>query len=157
MVEIVWLAATAVGKFLVPFFTEGKDQLTEDLAEAEGKTAAEALVKTAGSIWARVKSHFDHEDEKNAVTLFEKSPKAMEPMLTELLGNRLEADAAFRQQIQELVEAPVADKGQASWELMGEYVGAVDARHSVITGSTVAGIIMSGGHVGPSPEQGAKP
>jgi hypothetical protein len=145
VVEMAWLAATVVGKFLVPLFTKGNDQLTDELGESWGRAAADSLVKAAGTIWKRIKSRFDRDDEKKTADLFEKNPRAMEKMLIELLEKRLEEDADFRQEIQQLIEAPTADTGCTSWELMGQYVGAVDARNSIISGATVAGVFISRG------------
>jgi len=155
MVDIAWLAATVVGKFLVPLFTRGKDQLTEDIAEVEGKAAADGLVRTAGTIWKSIKGHLDHDDERNAASIFQKNPAAMEMMMIGLLEKRLRDDVDFRQQIQRLVEAPVVGTGQATLNLMGEYIGAVDARNSVISEGTVAGVIVHGGPADRPPERGA--
>lgn len=155
MVEIAWLAATVVGKFLVPLFTKSKDQFTDELAESCGRAAADGLSKTAGTIWQRIRNRFNREDEKNAASLFEKSPKAMENMLIELLDARLAEDADFRHEIERLVDVPVAGTGRSSWELMGEYVGAVDARNSMISGATVAGVyVANGGSPGSRPSRG---
>ena len=144
MVDLLWLATTAVGKFLIPLFTKSKDQLTDDLAKSSGDAAADGLVKTAGSIWSAVKGRFTRDDEKNAVALFEERPQEMDKMLIALLQERLGEDAAFCEQIRQLVEAPVAGAGQTSWQVM-DHSGVVDARYSTISGGTVAGVIINSG------------
>ena len=143
MLEVVALAATVVGKFLVPLFTKGKEKLTEELAESGSTAVAGGLVGTATKLWDKITSRFDRDDEKSAVGLFEKNPAAMEAMLQDLLLQRIEADTEFRQQLSDLVEAPVDGTGKTSWQLMGDYVGAVDARGATISGGTVAGVIVS--------------
>lgn len=143
MVEIVWLATTVVSKFLVPLFKKGKNGFTDGLAEAVGRTEAESLVATSEKIWRKVNDEFDQDKEKSALTLFEGHPVDMEQMLIKLLQKRLEGDASFREQIQQLVAAPVADTDQTSWRLMGKYVGAVDARNAKIMGGTVAGVVVN--------------
>jgi hypothetical protein len=148
MIEIALLATTVVSKFLVPLFNKGKDDFTESLAEQAGRGAAESLVGTAQKIWARVLKRFDRDDEKSAAKLFSEDPEAMDKMLVKLLQKRLEEDQDFRQQINQLVEAPVPGTDSTSWQLIGTYVGAVDARNATISGGTVAGLIV-GSHEPP--------
>jgi len=152
MVDIAWLAATVVGRFLVPLFARGEDQLAGDLGESCGDATADGLIKTAKTIWKRIGSRFDRDDEKTAASLFEKNPAAMDKMLVKLLEERLADDSGFRQEIQRLVEEPVAGTGQASWKLMGKYVGAVDVRNTTINNSQVIGLrVGQGDSADPSP------
>lgn len=142
VVELLWLAATAVGKFLVPLFSKGKDQLGDELAKTAGDAAAAGLVKTSEGIWSAVKSQFSGEDEKKTLDLFQKNPEAMDKMLVSLLQERLAEDPAFCKQIQELIDAPVGGNGQTSWQVM-DHSGVVDARYATISGGTVAGLIIN--------------
>jgi hypothetical protein len=150
MIDILWLATTVVGKFLLPLLTKGKDELTDDLAKTGGEAAANGLVKTAESIWSSIKRRFTRDDEKKTVELFEQDPEDMDKMLVKLLRQRLEEDAAFCGEIQQLVEAPVAGSGQTSWQVM-DHSGVVDARYSTISGGTVAGLIINTGPTQPPP------
>jgi hypothetical protein len=143
MIEIALLATTVVSRFLVPLFKKGKDGFKDDLTEAEGRAAAEGLVGTAEAIWHKVTARFSRDNEKSAVSLFTEDPKNMENVMTNFLQKRLEEDADFREQIQQLVDTPVSGTGQTSWQLMGEYVGAVDARNAQISGGQVAGLIVN--------------
>ena len=146
MIEIALLATTVVSRFLVPLFKKGKDGFVDDLAEAEGRAGAEGLVATAEAIWHKITGRFSKDDEKNVVSLFPGSPEDMEKMMTNFLQKRLGEDTDFREQIEQLVDTKVAGTGQTSWQLMGEYVGAVDARNAQISGNaTVAGVIVNGG------------
>lgn len=154
MIEIALLATTVVSKFLVPLFNKGKDDFTDDLAEQAGRGAAESLVGTAQKIWARVLKRFDRDDEKSAAKLFSEDPQAMDKMLVKLLQKRLEEDQDFRQQINQLAEAPVPNTNSTSWQLIGRYVGAVDARGARISGGTVAGVIVGDPHAPEAPSGG---
>jgi len=144
MIEIALLATTVVSKFLVPLFTKGKDEFTDDLAKTGGKAAADGLVKTAQELWRRITGRFSKDNEKSAATLFETDPEDMQKVMTKVLQQRLEDDADFRKQIQDLVDTPVAGTSQTSWQLMGEYVGAVDARNATISGNaSVSGLVVN--------------
>jgi hypothetical protein len=146
MLELAALAATVVGKFLVPLFTKGSDKLTDELAEKGGGAVANGLVGTAKSLWAKIKDRFDGDEERSVVTLFETRPEAQASTLEELLRERLATDDELRTALSELVEKQVEGTGEAAWRLMGEYVGVVDARGAKISGGVVAGVI-----VGPAP------
>jgi len=143
MIEVVVLASTIVGKFFVPLFKKGREGFTTGLTEASGRVAGESLVATAVQIWERVKRRFDRDDEKSAIDLFQAEPEDMEKLFTKLLARRLEEDSEFRQEIQQLVDTPVPGTGQTSWQLIGDYVGAVDARSATISGGTVAGLVVN--------------
>lgn len=146
MIEIALLATTVVSRFLVPLFKKGKDGFKDGLAETEGRAAAEGLVGTAEAIWHKITGRFSRDNEKSAVSLFTEDPENMEKVMTNFLQKRLEEDADFREQIQQLVDTPVSGTGRTSWQLMGEYVGAVDARNAQISGNaTVAGLIVNSG------------
>jgi hypothetical protein len=143
MVEVVLLANTIVTKFFVPLFKKGRDGFADGVTDASGRVAGAGLVAAAEQLWERVKRRFDRDDEKKAIDLFQAEPEDMEKLLAKLLAKRLEEDAQFRQEIQQLVDAPVPGTGQTSWQLLGGYVGAVDARGATISGGTVAGLIVN--------------
>lgn len=97
---------------------------------------------------------FTKDNEKNAVSLFTEDPQNMEKVMINFLQKRLEEDAGFREQIQQLVDTPVSGTGQTSWQLMGEYVGAVDARKAQISGNaTVAGQVFGSDRPSGSPRK----
>jgi hypothetical protein len=143
MLEIAALAGMVVSKFLIPLLTKGKDNLAEELASTGAKGAAGALASTAESLWDRIKARFVDDDEKNVVALFEKNPNGMEQMLSSTLEQRLVHDDKLRKELSDIVESSVAGTGKTAWQLMGDYVGAVDARHATISGGTVAGMIVN--------------
>jgi hypothetical protein len=161
MIEIALLATTVVSKFLVPLFKKGQDGFEDDLAGTAGRAGAEGLVATAEAIWHKITERFSRDDEKHAVSLFPGSPDDMEKMMTNFLQKRLGEDAGFREQIEQLVDTKVSGTGETSWQLMGEYVGAVDARNASISGGQVAGVIVNSGssrhqapHAAPDPKAG---
>lgn len=144
MIEIALLATTVVSRFLVPLFKKGKEGFSRDLAETEGRAAAEGLIKTAEAIWHKITGRFSRDNEKSAVSLFTEDPENMQNVMINFLQKRLEEDADFRKQIEQLVDTPVSGTGQTSWQLMGEYVGAVDARGAQIGGNaSVAGVMVN--------------
>jgi hypothetical protein len=152
MLDVAVLAATVVGKFLIPLFTKGKDKLTDELAQTGADAAAGGLVQTAQTLWQKIKDRFDGDDEKSTVTLFEKKPVQTEALLTEALQERLTHDEAFRQQLIDLVQAPVAGTGMTSWQLMGDYVAAVDARGATVSGGgQIGGMIFNSPAPSPHP------
>ena len=155
MIEIALLATTVVSKFLVPLFTKSKDDFSDDVAGTVGRAASDGLTKTAGKIWNRIIGRFSQDNEKSAVNLFKEDPENMEKMMIKLLQKRLDDDSDFRDQIQQLVEEPVPGTGRTSWQLIGDYVGAVDARNAAISGNaTVAGLIVKSAESSGSPQKG---
>jgi hypothetical protein len=145
MIEIALLATTIVSKFLVPFFKKGKDGFTEDVAKTEGEAAAEGLTKTAQALWQRITGRFDQDKEKSAVSLFPDEPEDTANVMIKYLKQRLENDADFRKELDQLVEAPVSGTDQTSWQLMAKYAGVVDARGATISGNAiVAGQMFKG-------------
>ena len=146
MLDLAVLAATVVGRFLVPLFTKGEQTLTDELATAGGKAAAGGLVATAKKLWAKITDRFDGDQEKSAVTLFPENAATMKDLLEKLLEQRMATDEELRTQMSDLVEAPIEGTGKTAWQLMGDYVGVVDARGAQISGGTVAGIVVSGPH-----------
>jgi hypothetical protein len=114
------------------------------MADIAGQAAATGLSKTAASIWSRITGRFNKDGEKQTVELFKEHPEDMEKMMTTFLQERLKDDADFRKQIQQLVDATVPGTGETAWNLMGKYVGAVDARNATISGNAkVAGVMVN--------------
>jgi hypothetical protein len=55
VVDLLWLAATAVGKFVISLLTKSKDESSDDLAKSTGKAGANGLVKAAEGIWSAIR------------------------------------------------------------------------------------------------------
>jgi hypothetical protein len=139
MLEIAAMATSLVVSFLVPLMKKGPEGLNTGLREMTTAVAADGLVKTAQRLWARVKSTARAANDQEIVAMFERQPDVMQEALVKVVQRQLEQDGDFRKEVATLLEAE-AVPGVANWKLMGEIVGAVDARNARISGGTVAGV-----------------
>lgn len=140
MLEIAAMATSLVVSFLVPLVRKGPDGLGGGLREMTTAVAADGLVKTAQRLWARVKGTPRSPNDQEIVAMFERQPDVMQEALVKVVQRQLEEDEGFRTDVATLLEAEAAP-GVPSWKLMGEIVGAVDARNATISGGTVAGVV----------------
>lgn len=154
MIEIGVLAATVVSSFLVPLAKEGAEHLRSKLAAEASEGVASGLVGTAKGLWDRIRGRSEGTDAQ-IVELFEKDPDTMAPALESVVKRLLESDPDLQREISDLVETK--QDGSASWQLMGTYVGAVDARGATISGNArVAGVQVGDDHPDP-PEKTQTP
>lgn len=142
MVEIGVLAVSLVSSFLVPLIKSGAEGLAEELKKRTTDAAADGLVSTAKRLWQRVRGKAQGTDDQQVIELFERKPEVMKGALEEVVKQMLESDPDFRKEASELLEAK--EGGTTRWQLMGEIVGAVDARGATISGGTVAGVVYGG-------------
>lgn len=140
MLDIAVMAATLVTSFLVPLFKKGAEGLAAELQQRTTEAAADGLVKTAQRLWTRVKGTMHSQGDQEIVAVFERQPEVMQEALEKIVRRQLEQDEGFRKDVAALLESEV-EPSIASWKLMGEVVGAVDARGAVISGGNVAGVI----------------
>ena len=154
MIEIGMLAASVVSSFLVPLVKQGSDKLATKLAEKTSEGAANGLVGTAQKLWDKVRGKSEGTD-AGIVELFEKDPDKMSSALEAVVKELMEKDPEFHKEISALVETD--EGGSPRWQLMGEYVGAVDARGATISGDAiVAGVNIGSPHQS-SPQQSKEP
>jgi hypothetical protein len=149
VIETAALATYLVGSFLVPLVKKGAEKLTEDLGAEAGSTVATGLVETARKLWDRVRGKTENTDDKPVVDLFAQQPDKLQATLTEVVKRLLDEDPTFREEASALLEEREGDKTR--WQLMGEYVGAVDARGAHISGGQVGGVIVGGSPGVPPP------
>jgi hypothetical protein len=142
MIEIAVMASSLVSSFLVPLLKNGGESLRETLTKRTTESVADKLVQTAGRLWARVKGTPRPPDAQQIVDMFERQPELMREAVEKIVREQLEHDEAFRQDVDALLEAE-DQPGTANWRLMGEVVGAVDARGATISGGTVAGVVYN--------------
>src|SRR5215471_16387413 len=112
------LATSVVTDFLVPFLQDGARKLGGE---------------AAGRLWERVRSLFAEPDDRQVVELFEKRPERFQAVVTDMLRERLAADAGLRAELEGMV-APPASSG-ARIEHAGNAV-VIDARGADIGGSS---------------------
>ena len=139
------MATSLVVSFLVPLVKNGAEGLNTGLREMTTAVAADGLVKTAQRLWVRVKGTPLPPNDQEIVAMFERQPEVMQEALVKVVQRQLGQDKGFREEVATLLEAEAAP-GVTSWKLMGEIVGAVDARNATISGGTVAGVVY---HAGP--------
>lgn len=113
------LATSVVTDFLVPFLQDGARKLGGE---------------TAGRLWERVRSLFAEPDDRQVVELFEKRPERFRAIVTDMLRERLAADASLRAELEGLVAPPASSSG-ARIEHAGNAV-VIDNRGADIGGSS---------------------
>jgi hypothetical protein len=145
MIETATLATYVVGSFLVPLMTKGADKLTDELAEMAGATASDGLVEVAKRLWGKVRGKTRDTDDAPVVDLFEKQPDRMEAALEDVVREMLENDEDFRSEVNGMLEKETAG-GTPAWQLMGEYVGVVNAQYAHISGNAQVGGVIVGAH-----------
>ena len=140
MIETAALATSVVTSFLVPRLKKGADKLTEELSDSVGSAAADGMVGVAKKLWERIRGKTQGTPDEKVVDLFEEQPDRRGAPLESVVKELLDSDPAFREEVTKLLEAQ--EGGSTRWQLMGEYVGAVDARGAKISGGQVAGVIV---------------
>jgi hypothetical protein len=144
MIEIAALAASIVTSFLIPLVKDTATGLREKLAKTAGDSTADGLVKTAETLWDKVKGSANTEDEQALLGTFERQPDLLKEAVEKIVRSQLENDPKFREEATNLLEAD-AGNGKTTWQLMGDIVGVVDARWATISGGQVAGVVYGVG------------
>jgi len=140
MIETAALATSVVTSFLVPLVKKGAEKLTEELSQSAGSAAADGIVGVARTLWERIRGKTQGTADEPVVELFEKQPDRLSGPLESVVTELLDTDPDFRDEVTKLLETE--EGGRTRWQLMGEYVGAVDARGAHISGGQVAGVIV---------------
>lgn len=137
-VEIALIAATAIGKILVPFLSRGVEEVTGQLGEKLSDEAAEHAARTATTLWQRVKAKLSGSDaERVIVQRFEEDPQAAAALLEADLKRKMDEDADFAREIARLVESESPDGSGNVQQIFGDG-GILDARGAHISGGLVA-------------------
>ena len=128
--SIATLAATVMS-FLVPLLTKGSEKLAEKAGEKVAEKVVDKSTEVGSSLWSKVKSIFVTEDDKAALTQFEKRPEAAKGLVQEILKEKLESNNALAKEFQELIKK--VQPGGTSFGATvsnAENVGIADARHA---------------------------
>ena len=152
MIELAALATSVVSSFLVPLVKEGANALRDRLAKKAGEASADRLAGTAQTLWDRVKGSAKPGTERDVLQTFERDPDLLKETVEKIVLAQLTSDETFRAEATALLEQQDAS-GKATWQLMGDVVGVVDARHASIHGGTVAGVFYQAGNGQRPPEQ----
>jgi hypothetical protein len=114
-IDLVALAATVVGSYLVPYLTMGAEKMGEELAGSVGASAASHLTEASKNIWERVKAAFSSDREGQALTQLREFPDEGGPEFVQtILLRKLEKDPRLARELHELVEAASPDGGATS-------------------------------------------
>jgi wyosine [tRNA(Phe)-imidazoG37] synthetase (radical SAM superfamily) len=152
-IDLVALAATVVGSYLVPYVTMGAQKMGEELAGTVGASVASHLTEASKKIWERVKAAFSSDREAQALTQLREFPEEGGPEFVQtILLRKLEKDPQLARDLHELVEAASPDGGATSGAQVMQSSGIVnllDARGADFSHSQharVAGAIY-GDHI----------
>jgi len=154
-IEIALLAATVVGKILVPFFQRGAEKVGEALSDKVTDEAAEFATDTANTLWERIKARFAEPGEQVIADRFEGSPDKAAGLFQEDLERKFAEDPAFVEEIAALVNAKDPGGSGNVLQIFGNG-GIVDARNATITGGVLAGNVQGNVYTTPpaDPAQG---
>jgi hypothetical protein len=140
-IEIALLAATVVGKILVPFFQRGAEQVGDALSDKISDEAAEFATGTANTLWERIRARFGKPDEQVIADRFKSRPDKAAEMFQEDLERKLAEDEGFAKEIAALVQAQGPGGSGDVMQIFGNG-GIVDARNATIKGGVVAGNVQ---------------
>jgi hypothetical protein len=133
MVELTALAATIVGKFLVPFASHGADGLATKLVGG----AAESAGKITKQVWEKVKGVFAGDPEREATfATFERHPEKAADIITDELVEILKANPSLKNELAELVGS---GEGVNAVKVLDNSGVSIVLQHSSVSG-TVIGI-----------------
>jgi hypothetical protein len=139
-IEIALLAATVVGKILVPFFQRGAEKVGEALSDKVTDEAAEFATDTASSLWDKIKARFSEPGEQVIADRFQASPDKAAGLFQEDLERKLAEDEGFAEEIAALLNAKDPGGSGDVMQIFGKG-GIVDARGAHIERSVLAGNI----------------
>jgi hypothetical protein len=109
MIDIAIVAATAVGKILVPFLMKHGEKLADDV----GGAAVEGVEGVAASIWEQVKGRFSRSDAgKTRIEDFRQDPEGLQSTIKRELERMLAEDEQFATDLDNLVRSPEAQSVQ---------------------------------------------
>ena len=139
VVDVAVLAATVVGKILLPYVKKGAAAVADELTDSMGKAAAEGGAKTAATIWSRVKEALSRSGKGGAVEQFEQYPDEAKALLERALADHLATHPDFARELDALVHNEIA-AGRDVVQLFGDGVAYVGGD---VSGGIVAGKIGS--------------
>jgi hypothetical protein len=151
--DIVLIAATVVGKVLLPFFQRTSDQVADHLGQKVGEEAAGFATNTATTLWQRIKSKFSDSDTDRVIAAqFEEKPDAAASLFESHLKEKLEQDPAFAEELAQLLDAKSPDGSGNVMQIFGTG-GIVDARGAHVEGGFIAGYVGNVHTTTPGPTQ----
>jgi hypothetical protein len=143
--DVAALAATIVSSFLVPYVKAGVVEIGKELSKKVGDSAAAQVTGLTQKLWDRIRSVFAEEDDRGALSQFEKRPELAKALIQSILEEKLENDSSLARELDELINTPAQDGLGSITDIMNNsgLAGVVnvnnsDFRHS--TGTTIVGV-----------------
>jgi hypothetical protein len=139
-IEIALLAATVVGKILVPFFQRSAEKVGDALGDKVTDEAAEFATDTANTLWDKIKARFSEPDEQVIADRFKSNADndKLVALFEDDLQRKLAEDEGFAEEIAALVNAKDPGGSGTVMNIFGK-AGIVDARNAHIERSVVTG------------------
>lgn len=142
--DVAVLAGTIVSSFMLPYAKKGIEELGNELSKKFGNSAASQVSGLTQKLWNKVKSVFSADDDKAALSQFEKRPDASKVLIQAILEEKLQQNSSLAEELNELIKTPTTD-GRSVTEIMNNsgIVGVVEVKNSDLshsTGLTITGV-----------------
>jgi len=142
-IEVATLAASLVGRILLPYAKLGLKKIGEELKERGSAAIEEQATSLTGKVWEKVTGLFRSEKDKYALEQFQEQPELAAPIFTKQLEAKLDAEPAVSEELDRMMREPVGTAGGPTLQhIMAENFGYLDARGAQISGGQVAGVIV---------------
>lgn len=142
-IDIATLAASLVGKILLPYAKLGLSKIGEKLKEKADTAVKDHATSLTTKVWEKVTSLFKSDKEKLALEQLKEEPEAAAPIFTKALERKLQESPEDAEALQKMLNEPIASMGGATFQdIMADTFGFVDARAATIHGGQVAGVIV---------------
>jgi hypothetical protein len=156
-IEVATLAASLVGRILLPYAKLGLKKIGEELKERGSAAVEEQATSLTGKVWEKVTGLFRSDKDQLVLEQFEEDPELAAPIFTKKLEAKLAESPAETEELQRLLEQPVGGSGGPTLQnIMAHNFGYLDARGAQISGGQVAGMIYTAPQpatsVGPRPQ-----
>jgi hypothetical protein len=142
-IEVATLAASLVGRILLPYAKLGLKKIGEELKERGSAAFEEQATSLTGKVWEKVTGLFRSDRDKYALEQFQEQPELAAPIFTKQLEAKLAESPAETEELDRLLKEPVgAAGGPTLSNIMAHTFGYLDARGATISGGQVAGVIV---------------
>ncbi|HJQ70832.1 MAG TPA: hypothetical protein VKA70_17795 [Blastocatellia bacterium] len=150
-IDLALLATTVVGSFLVPYVKLGAEKIAEGLTGKLSEAATDEVSGLTKKIWNRVKTAFSSEGEQFTLSQLNENPDAAKPLVETILKKKLEQDPKLAEELEQLVNAPVAGGSSTGAQIMNAYIASIiDLSNANFSGSH--GVEITGVKVGELPD-----
>jgi hypothetical protein len=143
-VEFAALAASLVGKVLLPYAKVGLKKIGDELRKKADAAVESQATSLTAKVWEKVAGLFKSDRDRFALEQFQENPDDAAGVFTKALEKKLQEEPQQAEELQKLLETPLAKGSGATLQnIMADVFGFVDARGAVISGGQVAGAIIN--------------